>query len=99
MLHNKLNNVEVCSQRCSNIDYFDFLADIKHRSSSLDHSQSHRRRLPNRKTVPIRVPYVFSVSKITKGSLSSSSESDDEEAHSPITSIDSNTKQNYKLVS
>lgn len=38
----------------------DLLADIKHRSSSLDHSsQSHRRRFSNRKTVPIRIPYVL----------------------------------------
>lgn len=71
----------------------DFLAEIKHRSSSLDHSQSHRRRIPNRKTVPIRVPYVCSIFNIIKRNLSSSSsESDDEQA------IDSNTKQNYKLV-
>jgi hypothetical protein len=78
---------------------FIFLADIKHRSSSLDHSQSHRRRLPNRKTVPIRVPYVSSISNIIKRNLFSTSESDDEQIHSPIALIDSNMKQNYKLVS
>jgi len=59
-------------------------AEIKHRSSSLDHSShTHRRRTQNRTTVPIRAP-----------------ESDDEQVHSPIKLSDLITdrvKQNNKL--
>ncbi len=81
MLHNKPNNVEVC-YNCilSKLDYVSFcLAEIKHRSSSLDHSShSHRRRLQSRTTVPIRAPYVSYISNITEENISSFSESDDE---------------------
>jgi len=78
------------------------LAEIKHRSSSLDHSAySHRRRLQNRPTAPIRTPYVLEFSKRIFTKNSSFSESDDEQTHLPIRLIDLNNdsiKQNNKLV-
>jgi len=81
---------------------FFFVAEIKHRSSSLDHSSNiHRRHSQKRKTAPIRAPYVVYFSNIIEKNISSFSESDDEQIHLPMALGDLNTdkmKQNNKLV-
>lgn len=62
VLHNKLNNVEVefiLKRSFFRIFvFFVYLAEMKQRSASLDHSAyAHRRHLQHRATVTIRTPY------------------------------------------